>query len=610
MSDVPSEVIGSWSRRDDGVIVVRAVDGDAPATGHLRVAGAQYGVTTDVEANLALALRFIAIAAEEGAEVVVLPEFGNHVSWYDDREHARRMAVTLDGPFVGAVAAAARERGVWVMVNVVVAQDDGRTTGSNVLCSPDGEVVASSDKQVLMGSERLHLDDAVGLGPVIDTPVARFGMYSCMDGVINETPRGLALRGAQVLLNSLNSFALDEASLHIPVRAPENRVWIVAANKVGPLVPEGTIEIVSQGVGVPPDRLHGAGESQVVAPDGRVVVRGPRVGQAVVVADIDVAEADRKTRPDGTDVYASRRPELYGPLADEPRGRTAPSGADVVTAAVVQGADDDLDLVVALVREALEDGANLVVLPELAGFRDGVVPGDGEPALVAARARAEAVVAALRGVLAGTDAVVVTSLPSPQGPPAHEGVVVAADGVLARQAQLHRTARHPWVEHLGDGVVPVDLPWGRLVVVVGDDAVYPETFRLAALADAEVVALPFALQEAWELETGLVERAAENRVNLVAATRPTGVGASLVADLPSDFTLWGQWQAPFAGVISYPDLLLVPADAAVAVVDVHPAQAANRFVSRGTDLVDGRPWTLLEAIVSPDPSTVGPRVGT
>jgi predicted amidohydrolase len=337
MSDVPSEVIGSWSRRDDGVIVVREVDGDAPAAGHLRVAGAQYGVTTDVEANLALALRFIAIAADEGAEVVVLPEFGNHVSWYDDREHARRMAVTLDGPFVGAVADAARERGVGHGQRRG-RQDDGRTTGTNVLCSPAGDVVASSDKQVLMGSERLHLDDAVGLGPVIDTPVARFGMYSCMDGVINETPRGLALRGAQVLLNSLNSFALDEASLHIPVRAPENRVWIVAANKSARSCPRHHRDRES-GVGAArPAPRWGSRRS---SPRRRVVVRA-RGGLAVVVADIDVAEADRKTRPDGTDVYASRRPELRAVgrraarahHAQRGRGRHHRRG----------GADDDLDV--------------------------------------------------------------------------------------------------------------------------------------------------------------------------------------------------------------------------------------------------------------------------
>ena len=160
------------------------------------------------------------------------------------------------------------------MANCTLAREDGRVTGSNILIGPDGAILAVSDKQVLMGSERDHLDPATERSTVVETPFGRVGLYSCMDGVINETPRMLAVEGAQVLLNSLNSFALDEASLHVPVRAVENRVWVVAANKVGPLVPERSIAAVAERVGVPAGLLHGAGESQIVAPDGSV--RGDR----------------------------------------------------------------------------------------------------------------------------------------------------------------------------------------------------------------------------------------------------------------------------------------------------------------------------------------------
>ena len=58
----------------------------------VRVAAVQFAVTEDVEANLATCLRMTDRAVADGAQVVVLPEFCNHVSWYDDREHARRMA--------------------------------------------------------------------------------------------------------------------------------------------------------------------------------------------------------------------------------------------------------------------------------------------------------------------------------------------------------------------------------------------------------------------------------------------------------------------------------------------------------------------------------------
>lgn len=535
----------------------------------LRVAAVQFAVTEDVDENLATCLRMTDRAAAEGARVVVLPEFCNHVSWYDDRAHARSKALTLDGPFVAALAAKAAEHGLHLMANVTLAREDGRTTGSNILFAPDGTILGVTDKQVLMGSERDHLDPAIAPSPVIDTAFGRVGLYSCMDGVINETPRMLAVGGAQVLLNSLNSFALDEASLHIPVRAVENRVWVVAANKVGPLVPERSIQMVAERVGVPAERLHGAGESQIVAPDGTVVAMAPRTGEAVVVADIDVDLADDKRRPDGTDVMSSRRPDIYGPILDAPRGRQRPAGADELLTAVVSPADGDD--VLALLKDAIGTGAGLVVLPELADVdRD-----------------------AITAALAGTDTLVATSVAEDD---AHLGLVLAADRVVLRQPTLHPCARTPWATAHGDGIAVVDLPWGRLAIVVGDDALYPETFRLAALQDVDVVAVPFTTQAGADLDPLLLERAAENRLNVAVASRRGEQGGGALFPLSADFTLWAPDRGPFSGIISRPDPVL--ATGPVEVATLRPAQAVNRFVSKGTDLVDGRPWELAQVLVA------------
>lgn len=527
----------------------------------MRVAALQYGVGSDPAANLATCLRMLAEGAAQGAEVMVTPEFANHVSWYDDRDHARRMACTIDGEFITAVAAAAREHGAYVCLNVTLARSDGRTTGTNIFFAPTGEILGASDKQVLMGSERDHLDGAIEGADVYDTELARFGTYSCMDGVIYETPRMLAIKGAQVLLNSLNSFALDEASLHIPVRAPESRVWIVAANKVGPLVPAERLEMVSAAVGVPVSMLHGAGDSQIVAPDGTVVAQGPRTGEAVVIADIEVALADNKVRPDGTHLIAARRPEIYGPIAAEPKGRIAPAGAPDLNGAVVTDVES--------IKAAIGAGAALVVLPELVG----------DPSEVAA--------------LLPNDVHVVMSI---REGGAHVGLVVGAEGVLHRQVALHRAGRHEWQTELGNEVEICELPWGRLAVLAGDDTLYPEGVRLAALVDADVVAAPWRCLEAWERRTGLVERAAENRVNLLAASVDTDAGAGFIAGLSYDFTLWGDWQDAFAGSINYPEVTL--AEGAATLATLRPGAATNRLVSRGTDVVDGRPWNLVAGVLT------------
>ena len=579
----------------------------------VRVAAIQCGAGVDRAENLATCQRLLAEAAAKGAQLAVLPEFANHASWYDDQEHAWQVAVEPGDDFLGGIAEAAAQYAMWVVVNATRRDVHPTVRGANFLFDPDGNLVAIADKQVLMGAESDHLSPAVAPAPITDTPFGPVSLYSCMDGVINETPRGLALRGALILTNCLNSFAEDEASLHIPVRAAENRVWVVAANKVGPLIPPDAIQAVSQRMGIPVERLHGAGEAQIVAPDGTVVARGPLTGEAVVVADIDPEVARDKTRPDGTDLFASRRPELYGAIAGEPAGRMAPPGPDEVVAAAVTptldastpaglAAASSADLVAATagtVSEAVAHGAQLICLPELTGVPVGP---DGWPIvddLDTAASVGRDLVDVLRLALSGTTALVATTIVElVEGGVAHTGVLVASDGVVLRQRQLHACGRHPWVTIRGDRQEVSDTTHGRVTLVVGGDDVYPETFRLAVLQDAEVALVPTHVIEPWETMIGLLERSAENRMCLVAATRP-GVGAPLICTLEQDFTLWTEWaERAFDGRISHPIVTDGNPNEPLTLATIHPARTVNRILTRRTDVVDSRPWWLADALIS------------
>ena len=219
----------------------------------LRVAAAQFSTGTDVEENLATTLRMIDAAADEGAELVVLPEFCNHLSVYDDAGHAWAVAVEPRGAWHDAIGAAARRHRMWVQVNVTLRREPGtpshpraRITNTNLVFDPVGVLRAANDKTVLMGAENEYLTTADRPSALVDAPFGRIGTYACMDGVVPEVPRSVAVRGARIMLNSLNSFALDEASLHIPVRAAENRTWVIACCKVGPLLPADKVAAFSR----------------------------------------------------------------------------------------------------------------------------------------------------------------------------------------------------------------------------------------------------------------------------------------------------------------------------------------------------------------------------
>jgi predicted amidohydrolase len=57
----------------------------------IRVAAAQFHVGADMDANLAKCLHWLDEAARCQPQLIVLPEFCNHLSWYDDKQRSRSM---------------------------------------------------------------------------------------------------------------------------------------------------------------------------------------------------------------------------------------------------------------------------------------------------------------------------------------------------------------------------------------------------------------------------------------------------------------------------------------------------------------------------------------
>ncbi len=530
---------------------------------HLRVAAAQFEAGTDVDANLAACVRMLDEAAAGGAELVVLPEFCNHLSVYDSAEHCRAVAVPLDGDWLGTLARRAAHHRMYAALAVTVPRAGGRVTVTSVLIGPDGRITATADKQMLMGNERAYLSAGERPSAVAGTAFGPVGLYACMDGVTFETPRALAVSGARLLCNSLNSFARDEASLHVPVRAAENGVWVAAANKVGSLLPAGRAAEFAEALGVPAEALEGAGESQIVDPDGTVVVKAPPAGEAVVVADVDLSRG-RPRRLEG------RRPRVYSPLAASGTATPAATEVSEVRAACVPGAQHDPELI----GKAFDAGASLVVLPELTPAPAGI------PA----------------GVL-----VVTTAERDGQ----HVGQVWTAGGLVHEQAQIHRYDRYPDVTRLGEGISLYRTPFGDMAVIVGDDHRHPETIRLAAVAGASLVAVCWQPEHRWECDLGLVERAAENRVSLAACAPPGPPAATMLLDPPAD-SLWNpRRSSPFDGTINTPECVRAAPGDGLLVGALHPGRAAHREVSRDTDLVGGR--SLAAAAVLSRPAAQRPR---
>src|SRR5262245_52082204 len=97
--------------------------------------------TDDVGANLAAAAKFVGQAADQGAELVALPE---NFAFLRREGMPIPCAQGLDGEIVGALRSWARAHRVWLIGGTFhesVAGDD-RVANTCVAIAPDGEIAA------------------------------------------------------------------------------------------------------------------------------------------------------------------------------------------------------------------------------------------------------------------------------------------------------------------------------------------------------------------------------------------------------------------------------------------------------------------------------------
>ena len=269
----------------------------------MRVACAQLDVAFGQPmANAETAIQTLRDLAEKGVDLVVIPEAYLTGYCVDSPASAREIASEATHPAIQSIEVAARELGIMAVVGF--AEDEGgRVFNSAAIILPDRTAIYRKTHLPELG-----LDKFVGAGDsleVYDTPKGKVGVAICFDLRIPEVCRVLALKGAELIALPTNwPDGAVFAPTHIaPVRAAENRVFVATCNRVGSENGFGFI-----------------GLSGIFAPSGEALVRAREMPE-IIMADLDLSQAQTKrnvTIPGKyeTDVFGSRRPELYGPLTE------------------------------------------------------------------------------------------------------------------------------------------------------------------------------------------------------------------------------------------------------------------------------------------------------
>jgi predicted amidohydrolase len=181
----------------------------------------------------------------------------------------------------------------------------------------------------------------------------------------------------------------------------------------------------------------------------------------------------------------------------------------------------NLDLCLTRLEEVVEQGAELLVLPECA--IPGYVYESGEEARRYAEEIPGPSTEALEEACRRLDAYVVCGLLERDGDTIHNAaVLVGPDGLIGsyRKSHLPFLGVDRFVQ-AGDELPVFDTPIGRIGVEICYDLRFPEVTRMLALAGAEIVCLPtnWPVAAAANAELLAPARAYENRIYLLVANR-------------------------------------------------------------------------------------------
>lgn len=245
----------------------------------LRVASVQMKFAGRISANLAKIENAVKLAARSRADVVLLPECAT--TGYGC-EFARLKPPIIQDVLIalGKIAAASQ-------INVLAGTPDfsrGRLQNCLLAFDRDGRISHRYAKCQLTDSDRRFFRPGNSVSLFEIDGVCATSII-CHERRYPELVRLPVMAGAKILFHpnaGMDSLEVSRKKRNgrdgIAVRAFENAIFYVFANSVGP-----------QGGG-----KWSAGDSKIVAPDGRVLALANHRDEDVIVATLDLSQATRK----------------------------------------------------------------------------------------------------------------------------------------------------------------------------------------------------------------------------------------------------------------------------------------------------------------------------
>lgn len=259
--------------------------------------------SADIEANIRKLQANIRIAAQQGAELVVLQELHNGL-YFCQTENTElfNQAEPIPGPSTKSFGRLAKELGVVIVLSLFERRAPGLYHNTAVVLEKDGTIAGKYRKMHIPDDpayyEKFYFTPGdLGFEP-IDTSVGRLGVLVCWDQWYPEAARLMAMRGAEMLIYPTaigwESSDTDEE------KRRQLGAWITVQR--GHAVANGIPVITVNRTGHEPDpsgQTNGIqfwGNSFVAGPQGELLTEFTQDKEEIRVVEIDKSRSEQVRR--------------------------------------------------------------------------------------------------------------------------------------------------------------------------------------------------------------------------------------------------------------------------------------------------------------------------
>jgi nitrilase len=212
----------------------------------LKIAAIQMVSSASLQQNLETAGRLIRAAAQDGAQLVVLPEYFC-IMGLKDTDKVRIREAFGSGPIQAELADLAKANGIYLIAGTIPleAKDPNKVLNTTLVFSPDGRRVARYDKIHLFGfqtnTERYQESETIEAGeiPSIVKITANntewiFGLSICYDLRFPELYRALGQVDCHIIPAAFTyTTGKDHWEILLRARAIENQCYVLASAQGG-----------------------------------------------------------------------------------------------------------------------------------------------------------------------------------------------------------------------------------------------------------------------------------------------------------------------------------------------------------------------------------------